>query len=155
MKVDPAITAGTRPFAGGWLIHGLLLVVMSAMLGAMAEMVSGEDWAMAMEEIGAGDMVITARAVITVALPLAPGCAVLGFICLAAGAWAWFRWSPAVRWTLQILAAIHLLLAPWLTWYTHGAVPGSGGLASEIIMLLLTEAGIIWVMVLTQRTARR
>ena len=144
----------TRTITVCWLVHGLLLVVMAAMLGAMAEMVSGEDWAMAMEEIGAGEMVGAARSVISVALPLAPGCAVLGSVCLAAGVWAWFRWSDAVRWTLQVLAGIHLLLAPWLTWHTHGVVPGSGGWVGEILMLLLTEAGIVWVMVLTHRIGR-
>ncbi len=152
--MDDTTTAISRPFATGWLIHGLLLLVMSAMLGAMADMVSGEDWAMAMQELGAGEMVDAARSVITVALPLRPGCAVLGFVCLAAGAWAWFRWSPAVRWTLQILAGIHLLLSPWLTWHTHGLVPGSGGWVGEILMLLLTEAGIVWVMVMTHRAGR-
>jgi len=154
VTINAAELSRLRLIAGCWMGHGTLLLMLAAMIGPMAELCSGEDWSMAMVEIGAGDMVASLRSAITAFLPMQVPTAILGGVCLAAGAWTWLRWSEPARWTLQVLAAMHLIAMPWLTWYTHGTIPGVTATISEIITLLITEAGIVYAMVITHRVGR-
>ena len=142
------------PIAWTWIAHGCVLLVLAGMLPVLVAQVSEPEWAEAVVMLGAERLIAPVRAIAPEMSAQAPGCALIGGLCLLLAGWTL---ATRQRWPLHLLAAAHLALVPLATWWGHGLAErtGLGGLGntiSELVLMLATVALLLWSMWKVQRT---
>ena len=143
------------PFAWTWIGHGGLLLLLAGMLPVLVAQVSEPEWAEAMRMLDADRLVAPIRALAPEFSAQAPGCALVGGLCLVLAGWTL---ATRQRWPLHLLAAAHLVLVPLATWWGHRLAErtGLGSLGntiSELVLMLATQALLLWSMRKVQRAA--
>ena len=139
-----------------YAVHGLLLLFFALIMPLAVTQTATAEWAEAMDMVGAGAYVDPARAVIPQVAGWASWIAAPAGLCMVGGLVAWLR---RVAWPTDILAVLHLVLLPVVTWWGHVRAEefglGSiGNTISELVIFLTTMATVIFGVWVTRKKDR-
>lgn len=145
------------PLTAIWVAHGVALLIGSLLVGFMASQVHSDPWLEMMEIMGAWSLVKPMQAAVVAMVDLRLAIALTGLGSVCAGLIAM---KPAwARWPLHLCAAAHLVLVPWASWILHRSLGEVAAhpmtMATEILTVLMAEAGCIIAIIAVERIHRR
>lgn len=148
------LRARLAPLIATWTIHGVLLLTMAALVGALRRQVHNSEWLELMEAADAWALVKPVQAAVAAVEGMRAGIAWTGLASLIVGGIAWIAPFHA-RWPLHLCAAAHIILVPWATWVGHVALgetaAHAGVVVSEILTAVCAVAGCVIAMIATER----
>lgn len=148
------LRARLAPLAATWTVHGVLLLIIAAVIGVLRRQVHSGQWLELMEVADAWALVKPIQAAVGAVEDMRAGIAWTGLLSLAVGVFAGIAPQHA-RWPLHLCAVAHIILVPWATWIGHLALAETirhiGMLVSEIVTAVCAVAGCVIAMIATER----